>query len=158
MDAILSCSSSGDPRLGLGAAAKVRLSHVIHFKRHQANVTGYRSLKSTPLNHTPSGQRLSRQQHTPTPTDHNIISMSCAHEHAEAGGHGGAGDHSGHSHEVPLGDGPQDSLYLQIDVPHVVAMNAVGGADAGQRVIKWVVPPLPASLVGLGTLCSLGSC
>ncbi|RSH93496.1 hypothetical protein EHS25_007852 [Saitozyma podzolica] len=55
-----------------------------------------------------------------------------SHDH----GHGGHGDHS-HSHEVPLEAGPQDSLYPVIDVVHVTAMNAVGGAEAGQKVIKW---------------------
>lgn len=67
--------------------------------------------------------------------------MSCGHEHAQGCGHGeggGGGDHQGHSHEVPLGAGPQDSLYQQVDLPHVVAMNAVGGAESGQNVIKCV--------------------
>jgi hypothetical protein len=62
------------------------------------------------------------------------------HEHdhgSDDHGHGGHGDHS-HSHEVPLEAGPQDSLYPVIDVVHVTAMNAVGGAEAGQKVIKWV--------------------
>ncbi|GFZ50096.1 hypothetical protein JCM24511_07849 [Saitozyma sp. JCM 24511] len=59
------------------------------------------------------------------------------HEHEQGSHDHGHGDHShSHSHEVPLEAGPQDSLYGVIDVVHVTAMNAVGGAEAGQKVIK----------------------
>ena len=72
--------------------------------------------------------------------------MSCAHEHGEGSGHGehNHGGHGGHghdhSHDVPLSSGPADSLYSQIDIPHVVALNVDGGGEAGQNVIKWVSP------------------
>ena len=69
--------------------------------------------------------------------------MSCAHEHAHGVGHGGdEHGHDGHghghdhSHDTPLGSGPQDSLFEQVDLPHVVALNAEGGAEAGRKVIK----------------------
>ena len=67
--------------------------------------------------------------------------MSCSHEHEHgAGGDGDHGGHGGHdhSHEVPMGAGPSDSLYGQIDLIHVEALNAEGGGETGQRVIKWV--------------------
>jgi hypothetical protein len=32
--------------------------------------------------------------------------------------------------------GPSDSLYRQIDTPNVIALNAQGGGESGQRVIK----------------------
>lgn len=56
--------------------------------------------------------------------------MSCAHEHNDGCGH------EGHDHDVPLGAGPRDSLYGQIDRDNVVAMNAAGGAESGRNVIK----------------------
>lgn len=55
--------------------------------------------------------------------------MSCAHEHGEHG-------HDGHDHDVPLSAGPSDNLYPVIDTEHVVALNALGGADRGRVVIK----------------------
>ena len=62
--------------------------------------------------------------------------MSCAHEHEHGGGDDhGHGGHD-HSHEVPLSAGPNDSLYGQIDAVHVEALNAEGGGEAGQTVIK----------------------
>ncbi|KAK4685326.1 hypothetical protein P7C73_g4830, partial [Tremellales sp. Uapishka_1] len=60
--------------------------------------------------------------------------MSCSHD-ANDHDHDQSHPHS-HSHEIPLESGPQDSLFSQIDVPNVVAMNATGGADAGKRIIK----------------------
>ncbi|KAI9632993.1 galactose-binding domain-like protein [Dioszegia hungarica] len=69
--------------------------------------------------------------------------MNCsseAHDHSHGGGghsHGhGDHNHEGHDHDIPLGSGPQDSLFSHIDVPNVVALNAVGGGEAGQKVIK----------------------
>ncbi|ORY34886.1 PITH domain-domain-containing protein [Naematelia encephala] len=56
----------------------------------------------------------------------------CEHEHDHGHEHGG----HGHSHEVPLSAGPADSLYTQIDVQHVIGLNARGGAEAGKAVIK----------------------
>jgi hypothetical protein len=61
--------------------------------------------------------------------------LSCsneAHDHDHGHGHG---DHD-HDHDDPVGTGPQDSLYSQIDLPHVTALNALGGPEAGQKVIK----------------------
>ena len=55
--------------------------------------------------------------------------MSCHDEHDHHGNHD-------HSHDVPMSSGPADSLYGQIDSVHVAALNAEGGAEAGQRVIK----------------------
>ena len=65
--------------------------------------------------------------------------MSCSHDHHEHGGddHGHGHGHD-HSHDVPLEAGPQDSLYPQIDLEHVVGLNAVGGGESGKNVIKWV--------------------
>ena len=60
------------------------------------------------------------------------------HGHGDGDGHGHGHGHD-HDHDIPLTSGPQDSLYSQIDVEHVVAMNAEGGAEAGKGVIKWVV-------------------
>ena len=61
--------------------------------------------------------------------------MSCSNEaHDHGHGHGGHGHD--HDHDDPVGTGPQDSLYSQIDLPHVTALNAVGGPEAGQKVIK----------------------
>lgn len=61
-----------------------------------------------------------------------------AHGHNHDHGHDHHHNHDGHDHDIPLGSGPQDSLYGQVDLPNVVALNAVGGAEAGQKVIKWV--------------------
>jgi hypothetical protein len=92
--------------------------------------------------------------HWPSASD---FKMSCQHEaHDYDHDHsqdGGDGDH-GHSHDVPLSAGPQDSLYPVIDVTHVVAMNAEGGAEAGQKVVKWVhstcgCPTVSRWMVGL---------
>ncbi|WVR08239.1 hypothetical protein IAU60_005286 [Kwoniella sp. DSM 27419] len=59
--------------------------------------------------------------------------MSCSHEaHDHDHEHG----HHGHSHEVPLDQSPLDSLYPQVDLPNVVALNADGGAEVGRKVIK----------------------
>ncbi|KAK1923734.1 PITH domain-containing protein [Papiliotrema laurentii] len=58
--------------------------------------------------------------------------MSCHDEHDH--GHGSGGH--GHSHDVPLTSGPADSLYGQVDLVHVSALNAQGGGEAGQNVIK----------------------
>ncbi|OCF46075.1 hypothetical protein I317_00165 [Kwoniella heveanensis CBS 569] len=61
--------------------------------------------------------------------------MSCSHEahdHDHDHGHG----HDGHSHDVPLESSPLDSLYTQIDLPNVTALNAEGGGESGQKVIK----------------------
>lgn len=64
--------------------------------------------------------------------------MSCSNEaHSHDHGH----DHEGHDHDDPAGSGPQDSLFSQIDLPHVTALNAQGGAEAGQRIIKLVLAP-----------------
>lgn len=57
--------------------------------------------------------------------------MSCSHE-AHDHDHG----HDGHSHDVPLESSPLDSLYTQIDLPNVMALNAEGGGEAGRKVIK----------------------
>jgi hypothetical protein len=54
------------------------------------------------------------------------------HDHEQEHGHG----HEGHDHDDPVGTGPQDSLYSQIDLPHVTALNASGGPEDGQKVIK----------------------
>ncbi|KAL7424953.1 hypothetical protein Q5752_000640 [Cryptotrichosporon argae] len=64
--------------------------------------------------------------------------MSCADEHHDHSGHGHGGDGHGHDHDhdIPLSAGPSDALYSQIDVDHVVALNAVGGTGAGRKVIK----------------------
>ena len=35
-----------------------------------------------------------------------------------------------------MSSGPSDALYGHIDIEHVVALNAEGGAEAGQNVIK----------------------
>jgi hypothetical protein len=35
--------------------------------------------------------------------------------------------------------GPSDSLYSQVDLEHVVALNAEGGGETGREVIKWVL-------------------
>ncbi|KAK8849497.1 hypothetical protein IAR55_004831 [Kwoniella newhampshirensis] len=56
--------------------------------------------------------------------------MSCSHE-----AHGHDHDHN-HSHDAPLESSPLDSLYSQIDTPNVTALNAEGGGENGQRVIK----------------------
>lgn len=61
--------------------------------------------------------------------------MSCSHEHNHGDGEHGNGGHD-HSHEVPMGAGPSDSLYGQIDLVHVEALNAEGGGESGQSVIK----------------------
>lgn len=63
--------------------------------------------------------------------------MSCANEHDHSHGDDGHGHgvHD-HSHEVPLSAGPADSLYGQIDLVHVVALNAQEGGESGQNVIK----------------------
>jgi len=54
------------------------------------------------------------------------------HDHDQAHGH----DHEGHDHDIPLASGPHDFLYSQVDLPNVTALNAIGGAEAGKRVIK----------------------
>ncbi|ODO00647.1 hypothetical protein L198_02969 [Cryptococcus wingfieldii CBS 7118] len=60
--------------------------------------------------------------------------MSCSHEaHDHDHNHG---DHAGHDHDVPLESSPLDSLYQQIDLPNVVALNAEDGREAGKKVIK----------------------
>ncbi|KAK6908912.1 hypothetical protein I203_102918 [Kwoniella mangroviensis CBS 8507] len=56
--------------------------------------------------------------------------MSCSHD-----AHDHDHDH-GHSHDVPLDVSPLDSLYGQIDLPNVTALNAEGGGEEGQKVIK----------------------
>jgi hypothetical protein len=66
--------------------------------------------------------------------------MSCSneahgHDHGDHD-HGHGHGHEGHDHDDPVGTGPHDSLYSQIDVVHVTALNAVGGPEAGQKVIK----------------------
>ncbi|WVO13726.1 hypothetical protein L204_101348 [Cryptococcus depauperatus] len=60
--------------------------------------------------------------------------MSCSHEAHDNDHH----DHGGHdhSHDVPLESSPLDSLYTQIDLLNVTALNAKGGGQAGQKVIK----------------------
>ena len=76
----------------------------------------------------------------PSPRCCSAMSSSHNHEHHHHGDTGGQGDHGhghDHDHDIPLGSGPIDSLFSQIDLPNVTAMNAEGGADAGQRVIKW---------------------
>jgi hypothetical protein len=68
--------------------------------------------------------------------------MNCsdeAHSHAHGDDHdhsGHGGGHAGHSHDEPLGAGPLDSLYAQVDLIHVTAMNALGGGESGSKVIK----------------------
>jgi hypothetical protein len=59
--------------------------------------------------------------------------MSCSDEHLDHGH-----EHHDHEHDTPLSSGPNDYLYGQIDVPHVIALNAQGGGEAGKNVIKWV--------------------
>ena len=55
--------------------------------------------------------------------------------HDRHGGHDHDHDHD-HDHEVPLMSGPADSLFSQVDLPNVIAMNAEDGPIAGQRAIK----------------------
>lgn len=62
--------------------------------------------------------------------------MDCHNEAYDHDHEHGGGDHAGHSHEVPLSAGPSDSLYQFIDLPNVIALNAEGGGQAGQNVIK----------------------
>jgi hypothetical protein len=65
--------------------------------------------------------------------------MSCsneAHGHDHSHGHGHGHGHEGHDHDDPEGTGPQDSLYSQIDLTHVTALNASGGPEAGQKIFK----------------------
>lgn len=50
--------------------------------------------------------------------------------------------HEDHDHDIPLENGPQDSLYKVVDTEHVVALNAEGGPEKGRVVIKWVLPSL----------------
>ncbi len=64
------------------------------------------------------------------------MSRSHDHDHLDHGGHGGHEHEHEHDHDTPLSAGPADSLFSQVDLPNVTAMNAEGGADAGQRVIK----------------------
>jgi hypothetical protein len=59
------------------------------------------------------------------------------HQHSHGCGHEHDGD--GHSHDVPMESGPSDNLYSQVDVEHVVALNAEGGGETGRKVIKWVL-------------------
>lgn len=63
--------------------------------------------------------------------------MSSPHDHDHEHHHHHEG-HDGHEHdhEVPLNSGPNDSLFTQIDTLNVTALNAEGGAAAGQKVIK----------------------
>lgn len=69
-----------------------------------------------------------------------LINMSCSNEsHSHDHDHSGGGHGHGHDHDVPLESGPSDSLYGQIDLPNVVALNAQGGGEAGQRVIKCAI-------------------
>ncbi|WWC93019.1 uncharacterized protein L201_007983 [Kwoniella dendrophila CBS 6074] len=59
--------------------------------------------------------------------------MSCsdeAHDHDHGNGH------HGHSHDVPLDQSPLDSLYGQIDLPNVTALNGEGGGESGKKAIK----------------------
>jgi hypothetical protein len=70
----------------------------------------------------------------------HLLTMSCSneahgHDHGDHD-HGHGHGHEGHDHDDPVGTGPHDSLYSQIDVVHVTALNAVGGPEAGQKVIK----------------------
>lgn len=60
--------------------------------------------------------------------------MSCSHEAHDHDHHDQ--EHDGHSHDVPLESSPLDSLYTQIDLPNVTALNAEGGGEAGRKVIK----------------------
>lgn len=98
-------------------------------------------------------QRISHNRqpitYFPTDLDNSLIVMNCAseahdHSHGEGSGSGGHGhghgdhDHDGHDHDIPLDSGPQDSLFSHIDLPNVVALNAVGGGDSGKNVIKYV--------------------
>jgi hypothetical protein len=62
--------------------------------------------------------------------------MSDSHDHDHHDYDHGDNDQHDHDHDVPLSVGPNDSLFSQVDLPNVVAMNAEGGADAGQKVIK----------------------
>ncbi len=62
--------------------------------------------------------------------------MSCRDEHDHHDHDHEGGGHAGHSHEVPLESGPNDSLFGQIDIEHVTALNAQDGGESGQRVIK----------------------
>ena len=61
------------------------------------------------------------------------------HDHHDHGHHDhdhGVHEEHEHDHDVSVASGPNDSLFPQIDLPNVVAMNAAGGADAGQHAIK----------------------
>jgi hypothetical protein len=63
--------------------------------------------------------------------------MSCSNEaHGHDHGHGHGHGHEDHDHDDPVGTGPQDSLYSQIDLTHVTALNASGGPEAAQKIIK----------------------
>lgn len=60
-----------------------------------------------------------------------------SHEHCSDEAH--PHDHAGHSHTPPpdsAAAGDQFSLYAKIDRDNVVALNAVGGEQAGRAVIK----------------------
>ena len=70
----------------------------------------------------------------------NEGSSSHNHSHGHSHGHGdGDHGHDGHDHDVPLESVPADSLYSQIDLEHVEALNAQGGAESGRKVIKCVL-------------------
>ncbi|KAE8542356.1 hypothetical protein D1P53_001131 [Cryptococcus gattii VGV] len=60
--------------------------------------------------------------------------MSCSHEAHDHDHHDHG--HDGHSHDVPLESSPLDSLYTQVDLSGVTALNAEGGGEAGRKVIK----------------------
>ena len=63
--------------------------------------------------------------------------MSSGHGHSHHDHNHSGHDHDhDHDHEAPLISGPADSLFSQVDMPNVIAMNAVDGPEAGQRVIK----------------------
>lgn len=73
--------------------------------------------------------------------------MSCSHEAHDHDHHDQ--EHDGHSHDVPLESSPLDSLYTQIDLPNVMALNAEGGGEAGRKVIKWVTTQYPTDMCWL---------
>jgi hypothetical protein len=100
---------------------------------------GYQPVASSPsftpydrMYHGPRNLHLTRPP-TPLLVQYHPPLMSCHDEHDH--GHGSGGH--GHSHDVPLTSGPADSLYGQVDLVHVSALNAQGGGEAGQNVIKW---------------------
>lgn len=70
--------------------------------------------------------------------------MSCSREAHDHDHHDH--EHDGHSHDVPLESSPLDSLYTQVDLSGVTALNAEGGGEAGRKVIKWVVTSYPMNM------------